>query len=523
MLVAVFLPGGLDLLDSLIPLNDYGRYADLHRNVLVDKPPLLRDSALGIHPSLAQGVGGGIKGLYDAGKLGFLPGIDYPNPNLSHFHSRHFWETGLIVDSGSPGWLGRWLDANGNADNPLQGMSLGYSLSPVMRSRTRAGRVGELAGQRRLLHPRDVRRGLRRGDEDVDRARAHARRRAGAEGRKARRIPRQAGRRPARALREDEDRRPACLVGRVPGAELVRQPPAHARRPDLQAARHPRRDRRRARPTSTRMPTSATRSPSRCPRSARRSAAFQADLEARGVADRVLTFVWSEFGRRPHDNDSGTDHGAGGLAWIQGTRARSGLLSEYPSLHDFDEDDNLKVTVDFRTVYASPDRAVARDGRRRRAAERGVVGAHPARAMTARRAIALGLAPLAGAAIALARSPPASARALAGARSHRLRSCARRPSAWACASTASPCIATASCPAACASTSRTSARTATTCACSGPAPRRAIRATSPEVKPDARYTLKVTLRRRGLYRLICTIGDHEARGMVARLRVVRKV
>ena len=49
-----------------------------------------------------------------------------------------------------------------------------------------------------------------------------------------------------------------------------------------------------------------------------------------------------------------------------------------------------------------------------------------------------------------------------------------------------------------------------------------VRGTSPEVKPDGRYTLRVTLRRRGLYRLICTIGDHEARGMVARLRVVRK-
>lgn len=48
--------------------------------------------------------------------------------------------------------------------------------------------------------------------------------------------------------------------------------------------------------------------------------AFQADLEARGVADRVLTFVWSEFGRRPHDNDSGTDHGA--AAW-RGRRARA--------------------------------------------------------------------------------------------------------------------------------------------------------------------------------------------------------
>ena len=49
----------------------------------------------------------------------------------------------------------------------------------------------------------------------------------------------------------------------------------------------------------------------------------------------------------------------------------------------------------------------------------------------------------------------------------------------------------------------------------------AVRGTSPEVKPGARYTLKVTLRRRGLYRLVCTLADHEARGMVARLRVVR--
>ena len=41
-------------------------------------------------------------------------------------------------------------------------------------------------------------------------------------------------------------------------------------------------------------------------------AAFQADLEARGLADRVITLVWSEFGRRPEENASGTDHGAGG-------------------------------------------------------------------------------------------------------------------------------------------------------------------------------------------------------------------
>jgi uncharacterized protein (DUF1501 family) len=82
--------------------------------------------------------------------------------------------------------------------------------------------------------------------------------------------------------------------------------------------------------------------------------AFQADLEARGVADRVLTFVWSEFGRRPKSNRSGgTDHGAGGIAWVQGTRAVSGILTDFPDLGRLDDHDNLAVTVDFRSVYAS--------------------------------------------------------------------------------------------------------------------------------------------------------------------------
>jgi uncharacterized protein (DUF1501 family) len=82
-------------------------------------------------------------------------------------------------------------------------------------------------------------------------------------------------------------------------------------------------------------------------------AAFQADLEARGLSNRVLTFVWSEFGRRPEENDSGTDHGAGGLAWVQGDRAAGGVLSEYPDLNRLDRDDNLQVTIDFRRVYSS--------------------------------------------------------------------------------------------------------------------------------------------------------------------------
>jgi plastocyanin len=41
------------------------------------------------------------------------------------------------------------------------------------------------------------------------------------------------------------------------------------------------------------------------------------------------------------------------------------------------------------------------------------------------------------------------------------------------------------------------------------------------VKPGATATLRLTLRRTGRYQLVCTVADHEARGMRATLRVAR--
>jgi uncharacterized protein (DUF1501 family) len=83
--------------------------------------------------------------------------------------------------------------------------------------------------------------------------------------------------------------------------------------------------------------------------------AFQRDLEARGIADRVLVLVWSEFGRRAAENGSkGTDHGAAGTAFLIGTRARGTMVGEFPGLQSgLDEDGNVKATSDFRSVYAS--------------------------------------------------------------------------------------------------------------------------------------------------------------------------
>ena len=39
--------------------------------------------------------------------------------------------------------------------------------------------------------------------------------------------------------------------------------------------------------------------------------AFLDDLKEHNVDDNVVVLVFTEFGRRTHDNGSGTDHGAG--------------------------------------------------------------------------------------------------------------------------------------------------------------------------------------------------------------------
>ena len=83
--------------------------------------------------------------------------------------------------------------------------------------------------------------------------------------------------------------------------------------------------------------------------------AFQRDLEARGIADRVLVQVWSEFGRRALENGSaGTDHGAAGVGFLIGTKASGKMVGEFPGLGSgLDADGNVKATADFRGVYSA--------------------------------------------------------------------------------------------------------------------------------------------------------------------------
>jgi uncharacterized protein (DUF1501 family) len=353
VLVTVFLPGGCDLLDTLVPVGQYGRYADLRPGTKVTDPPLLGTTGLAVHPSLAEGLGGGVKGLFDAGKIGFLPGIDYANPDLSHFHSRHFWETGLVTERAAPGWLGRWLDHHGSTTNPLQGLTLDSTLSPVLATAS--------APVAALDSPSDVALDIwgigglqqRQTMAAWDRLAAPRGRGAGP----------QAAYASARLAKQVADRlAPYATKDEV---DPLAPPVAYPKDDDL-GQRLSRLAGLIAQPLGVRV-AAVTASgqfdthddqpqdlASGLSSVSQSLAAFQADLEARGVADRVITLVWSEFGRRPQGNEShGSDHGAGGVAWVQGTRAAPGILTDYPSLTGFDRDDNFTVTVDFRKVYAS--------------------------------------------------------------------------------------------------------------------------------------------------------------------------
>ena len=69
--------------------------------------------------------------------------------------------------------------------------------------------------------------------------------------------------------------------------------------------------------------------------------AFQADLESRGIDNRVVTFSQSDFGRTPTINTNGTDHGWGGHQFVMGSPVNGGqMIGEVPNF-DVDTDKML--------------------------------------------------------------------------------------------------------------------------------------------------------------------------------------
>ncbi len=82
---------------------------------------------------------------------------------------------------------------------------------------------------------------------------------------------------------------------------------------------------------------------------------FYTDLEGLGIADRVLSTTFTEFGRRAYSNDSyGTDHGTATPVFVFGTQLNSGIYGSNPGLDpDSLRNGNLQYNIDYRQIYTS--------------------------------------------------------------------------------------------------------------------------------------------------------------------------
>jgi uncharacterized protein (DUF1501 family) len=347
VLISIFCAGGLDSLSLLAPVGD-SRYASLRGGLALPADPAFafgEDARLRWHPDAAA-----FRDLHAAGKLTVIPAIGYDDPNQSHFTSRHYWEVGAVDPAGRVGWLGRYLDKYGTAGNPLQGLSLDYTLAPSLATASNpVAAVSDPASYDVWM--RDV------WNSDMFDA---ALTRWGAQGKLATADAELASGRRAAGMSATLRGQLSTLQGHTGAWQAaVAYPVAEHPLPDRLAALAEMIDM--GLPLKvvaldanggydTHENQAATLSENIGLLSAT-LAAFQADLEARGIADRVLVYVWSEFGRRPEANGSGTDHGAGGASLIMGSRASGTMVGEFPGLAQLDGNDNLRHTVDFRGVY----------------------------------------------------------------------------------------------------------------------------------------------------------------------------
>jgi uncharacterized protein (DUF1501 family) len=108
-LVIIQLNGGNDGLNMVIPIDRYAQLASARPNVLIPETQtlsLLGNNNTKLHPAMT-----GLRNLYNEGKVNFVQGVSYPNPNFSHFQAQDIWFTGTTsIPSANTGWLGRKLD-----------------------------------------------------------------------------------------------------------------------------------------------------------------------------------------------------------------------------------------------------------------------------------------------------------------------------------------------------------------------------------------------------------------------------
>lgn len=330
-LVVLFLVGGNDGLNTVLPLRDphYRRY---RTDTRIEPADALRiDDELALHPSMR-----GLAEVWEAGRLAILQGVGYPNHSRSHFVSRAVWHAAELEAKleTSSGWLGRSLDERQSRSEAPLAYSVGFSETPpALRGRATRSAV-----------PPDV------GPEEAERLRkllaADADRQfVLSEHQRVARVQQDAISALDQLLETEalaHDDFPQTELGKQLSqvAWLIRSGnPAcvyYMRHDgyDTHAGQAPRHA------TLLRQLSEGLR-------------AFDRAMSAAGLVSQVTVMVFSEFGRRVAENESGgTDHGAAGPVFLVGGGYEPGLHGQQPDLSNLDDGD-IRVTTDFRDVYAT--------------------------------------------------------------------------------------------------------------------------------------------------------------------------
>jgi uncharacterized protein (DUF1501 family) len=343
VLVSIFFDGGIDSLNVLAPIND-STYHTLRPTIALQSGlSFAEDSNLFWHPSA-----GGLRTLHGEDKVTVFPAIGYASPNQSHFTSRHYYEIGEVQVGSNTGWLGRYIEQVGTDDNPLQGLSLSSELSPALATPSKpVAAVNSVTDYDLWSYA---------GSDPVETSMFSSFGNLGG-------LPSDS---PAmtqarRAIGQTEQLRE--LLGSFTGftSPVANLYPANTQLSNQLAGL--------AAMLGAHLPVQvatlsavggydtheneANTLASNLQRTCDAVLAFQRDLEARGLDDRVLIEMWSEFGRRPQENGGGTDHGAGGLAFVVGKHAGGTMIGGFPGLTSLDPQQNLVHTSDFRSMYCT--------------------------------------------------------------------------------------------------------------------------------------------------------------------------
>ena len=345
VLVVLQLSGGNDGLNTIIPYSD-PLYLDNRPNVRIPIDQVLPiNDQIGFNPAM-----GPMKRLYDEGKVAIIQGIGYPTPSRSHFRSMDIWHTCEPNKVGDEGWLGRTIKAlDPNKTNVLTGVNFGRGLPRALvapgvpvASVGNLETYGVLTGievEEQRMKALDVFSRVYSpmiGKGPVLDYFAHT----GLDALEGADILSTAPEKYSSTVEYGSDDVAQYMrnIAQVHLAELgtrVLYATAPYNSFDTHAgelANH------------TRLWTETSNA----------VADFYDDLKEHNGSDNLVLLVFTEFGRRVHDNGSGTDHGAGGVAFVVGDPVKGGLYGEYPSLeaNKLLEGD-LQFNNDFRGLYST--------------------------------------------------------------------------------------------------------------------------------------------------------------------------